>query len=78
MSMRSSTRAVQHLFDRVQLPATALTVVGTDRSGHRELLVWVDESFRHVLKTFPKRIDGAIVHAEVRPMITTRGKLSGG
>jgi hypothetical protein len=72
MSTMSSTRAVQHLFDRVQLPASALTVVRTGQRGRLELLVWVDEGFRSVLKDFPKRIDGAIVRAEVRPSIVAR------
>lgn len=65
-------RAVQHLVDRVQLPATAMTVVGTHQGGRRELLVWVDESFRHVLTSLPKTIDGTIVQAEIRPTMTTR------
>lgn len=65
-------RAAQHLVDRVQLPATALTVVGTDQSGRRELLVWVDESFRHVLKSLPRTIDGAVVQAEIRQPIVAR------
>lgn len=72
MSTKPLTRAVQHLFDLVQLPPTAATVVGTGQGDRRELLVWVDESFRNVLKDFPSRIDGAIVHAEVRPTITAR------
>jgi len=72
MSAMPSTRAVQHLCDRVQLPVSALTVVCTGQSGRRELLVWVDEGFRSVLKDFPKRVDGAIVRAEVRPTIFAR------
>lgn len=77
MSTMPSTRAVQHLFDRVQLPASALTVVCTGQSGRVELLVWVDEGFRSVLKDFPKRIDGAIVRAEVRPTILARSPTVG-
>lgn len=77
MSTVPSNRAVQHLFDRVQLPASAVTVVCTGLSGRRELLVWVDESFRGVLKDFPRKIDGAIVRAEVRPKVAARSPTVG-
>jgi hypothetical protein len=77
MSAFYSTRAVEKLFDRVQLPPSAVTVVCTSHRGHRELLVWVDEGFRSVLKDFPRRVDGATVRAEVRPMIMARSPSAG-
>lgn len=77
MNTRPLARTVQHLFDRVQLPPTAVTVVGTGHGQRREVLVWVDESFRNVLKDFPRKIDGAIVRAEVRPTITARSPAVG-
>lgn len=58
--------------ERVQIPPSALLVATARTNDRRELLVWVDAAFRHVLPTLPKKVCGMHVKADILPVLSAR------